>query len=722
MIDQADSGVERARLALLVDHLNQAILMETPQRRVARTNQAFCTMFQIPAPPEALIGGDCVEAALTLAPLFGDIEAFLARVDELIADWRTVTDERITLTDGRLLERDFLPVTHADGSREIAWVYRDVTEWERLRSTAESSAQQNAELLSAISHDVRTPVTGIVGLIELLHSQPIDARTRQMVDSVRQSAASLTTMLDDFLDAARADAGLLEVKTEPVPVDALVESVTDMVGPLARAKGLILITGTAPDLPPRVMLDPGRVRQILLNVVSNAVKFTAAGVVALTAEADSGDIVFTCRDTGPGLGSQPPDDVFRAFVRGTERQGRVAAGAGLGLAIASKLAEVMGGSLRVAATGPSGSTFVLRLPLVAAPGTPSSAGPLQGQRVSVLGPELAVAALELSLARAGAEVVPDGAEVTVLISPDVPVSAPGAGRTVVLAAVEPFRIPLDATGVWSVPISEAALTAAVLGVESDAPPDADLSALPTGTHVLVVEDDPTNRVLISRMIEVLGVTCTTVADGVAALEAVALDQFDVVLMDIHLPGLDGVETTGLIRQRRAETSSDRLPVIAMTGSSGWTDPQAMLRSGFDGKLNKPMTLAQLHACLAETLTGSGQVPATAGESLDLAVLATLASDIGDEDLVRETVRTYLTELPHRMDAMATAIGSGDPKQVKETAHSLKSASAMLGATHMAQLCADIERAAAGESISDAPLQSAIAEAHLVSAAMADYVG
>ena len=718
-----DAGVERVRLASLVDNLNQAVLMETPERRVARTNQAFCQMFGIPAPPEALVGGDCVEAARSLGALWGDLDGFLARVDALIRDWRTVTNERITLTDGRLLERDFLPVTHADGSREIAWVYRDVTDWERLRAEAESAARQNADLLSAISHDVRTPVTGIVGLIELLQRQPMDGRTRQIVDSVRQSASGLTTMLDDFLDAARADAGLLEISAQPIRSDALVESVTDMVGPLARGKRLLLVTGTAPEVPSWVSLDPGRVRQVLLNLVSNAVKFTAEGVVALTVTVDGGELVFVCRDTGPGLGDQSEDDLFKAFSRGPEDRLGAAHGAGLGLAIAAKLATVMGGSVRVAHTGPQGSTFELRLPLVvpAQPGPVPDPGRLHGRHVFVDGPAIAVEAVEMSLRRQGATIATHGPDVIVHLSHAVPavseVPVPGQPRTVVMSAVEPFLLPAQVEGVLAAPVSDRALCEAVLGTRGDTPQEVQPVPLPPGMHVLVVEDDGTNRILIARLLEVLGVEVTAVGDGPAALHALRSGAFDLVLMDIHLPGLDGVETTTLIRgagTRRLSSSPDSaelVPVIAMTGSSGWIDPQQLAEAGFDATLPKPLTLADLRACL-EQFTTRGST-----ESLDLAVLAELAADLGDDEIVRETVGIYLQELPVRLEAMTAALAVGEYRQVAETAHSLKSASAMLGAGRMAALCQQMETSATASDATDSQLESIISEADQVAAAM-----
>ncbi len=712
----AKPSVDSGRLVALVEHLSEGVLMETADRRVAHINQAFCDLFLIPAPPEALLGGDCVEAARSLGPLLGDVDPFLARVDELIDAWATVVGEHIPLTDGRLLERDFLPVTHSDGTREVAWVYRDVTEWENRHVAATDEAQQYADLLSAISHDVRTPVTGIVGLVELLRTQPIDERTRQMVDSVRQSAASLTTMLDDFMDAARADAGRLDIRAEEANPESLLESVTDMVAPIARAKGLLLQSAVAPEVPAAVRLDIGRVRQVLLNLVSNAVKFASAGHVLLIAtvrqDSDGDRLVVACEDTGPGLGDLSPDEVFTAFVQGPQEGRRTATGAGLGLSIASRLAAAMGGSLAVAETGVTGSTFRFELPLVAVPEAVTDKE-LDVVRVGVVGPEAAAAAAALTLTRHGATIDPVDPQVVVVVGGPVPDDV--SQRCVILAAREPFRTPVADRGTLAAPVSARDLCAAVLDVDVASLTGGPLPPLSRELRVLVVEDDDTNRTLITRMVEVLGAVAVAAPDGVEALGLATTDHFDLILMDIHLPGIDGVQTAAAVHQRRKEGNQAPIPIVSMTGSTGWNQP--VEDAQFSGSLPKPMTLAQLHALLMSV--GAG--PA----ALDLSTLARLVADLGDAELVADTVQTYLDELPARVRTLAQACGAGDATGAKEAAHGLKSTSAMLGAARMAELCQELESTAGSMAAAEVATELNAAaiqrEAERVSAAMTDYL-
>ena len=203
--------------------------------------------------------------------------------------------------------------------------YRDVTEWENRYVAATDEAQQYADLLSAISHDVRTPRDRDRGLVELLRTQPIDERTRQMVDSVRQSAASLTTMLDDFMDAARADAGRLDIRAEEANPESLLESVTDMVAPIARAKGLLPQSAVAPR---RCRRGPARHRPGAPGAAQSGLErgqFASAGHVLLIAtvrrDSDGDRLVVACEDTGPGLGDPSPDESLHCFCAGPQEDG-----------------------------------------------------------------------------------------------------------------------------------------------------------------------------------------------------------------------------------------------------------------------------------------------------------------------------------------------------------------------------------------------------------------
>lgn len=699
-----DSLLER-RLALIVEHFPMAILLETVDRKVSQTNQAFCDMFGIPAPPGALVGADCAQAAIQLAPLWGDLDSFLARVDQLIAEGRSVVGDRIELTDGRVLERDFLRIPVDESRGEIAWIYRDVTAMDSARRQAEADALKRADLLSTISHDVRTPVVGIVGMVDLLLQQPLDPRTRELVEGVQSSTAGLTTMLDDLLDLARVDAGGLEIGFEETSICDLVESVVNMVGPLAQAKSLPLIGGAAPDVPETVRTDPGRLRQVLLNLVANAVKFTTAGAVTVLAERDGSDLLVTVSDTGPGMSPEAAERVFDQFVQGGSTVNRVHGGAGLGLAIANRLAAALGGSIKVTSSVGVGSDFQVRLSGVIAQPRPEPQP--RGLVAHVSGPEAALPVVTASLQRLGVALGSgrDDPAVTVevvivgSVGEAQRVSPPAPGRRLVILVPAPLAAvpPLAGTPV-ALPWTRDRL-AAVLRDDWVPQASASVGLLKTGTRVLLAEDEPSNRRILTEMLTRLGAHVVAVGNGLEAVETVAADSFDIVLMDLAMPVMDGLRAAEIIASR---LPADRCPpILALTADSS-PDRSFLAGSGFSGYLRKPVTSAQLTQAITGALEAVAVLVVDPGDEaahppVSVEVLKDLAADIGDAQVVLETIDIYLEELPTRLSAMSLALQGDHMDALRDAAHALKSSSRMLGAENLADLCRDLEAATAAQS-------------------------
>ena len=390
------------RLSLIVEHFPIAVLLETVDRKVSQTNQAFCDMFGIPAPPEALVGADCEEAAIQLAPLWGDLDSFLARVHEVLDAREPVVGDRLELTDGRVLERDFLMVPVDETRGEAAWIYRDVTASDTARREAQSEAEARSELLATISHDVRaTPVVGIVGMVDILLQQPLDHRTRELVESVQSSAAAMTAMLDDLLDLSRADAGRLELSIEETSICDVVEDVAGMVGPIAQAKSLPLIAGVTVALPDMVRTDPGRLRQVLLNLVSNAVKFSPSGAVSILAHrrdrTSSSGSRTPARAWRPRSSTGPSSSTSRA-ARASTASSRARTRAGH----CQRATAALGGSIDVGSRLGLGSTFTVRIPDAVA--GPSHRPTISGIRAHITGHRRAVPVVAAALERAGIEV------------------------------------------------------------------------------------------------------------------------------------------------------------------------------------------------------------------------------------------------------------------------------------------------------------------------------
>jgi two-component system, sensor histidine kinase and response regulator len=691
------------RLSLIVEHFPIAVLLETVDRKVSQTNQAFCDMFGIPAPPGALVGADCEEAAFQLAPLLGDLDAFLARVHELLDAREPVVGDRVELTDGRVLERDFLMIPVDETRGEAAWIYRDVTASDVARREAQSQVRARNELLATISHDVRTPVVGIVGLVDILLQQPLGHRTRELVESVRSSAAAMTTMLDDLLDLSRADAGRLELIIEDADICDLVEDVAKMIGPVAQAKSLPLIAGATTALPDTVRTDPGRLRQVLLNLVSNAVKFSPSGAVTILADREGGDLVVRVSDTGPGMAPEVINRAFEEYVQGSAVVNREFGGAGLGLAIAHKLTVALGGTIAVESQLGLGCTFIVRIPAAAT--GPEHRTSTTGIRAHLTGHHRAVAVVAAALERQGIEVREraDDPEVTLEVIVASGVSdaqriPPGSRRQLILVPAALASCPPLAGTAVALPWTRERLMVALRDewVASDVSPvRADL--LPVGTRVLLAEDEPSNRRIISEMLTRLQADVVAVGSGLEAVEAVAADRFDVVLMDLAMPVMGGVEAVETIRRR---LPADRCPPILALTADARADPTLRPDSGFSGHVAKPVTSAELSRAIAAVLTVPLTGPPTDSGGpppIDVGVLQRLVEDIGDTDVVVETLEIYLGELPVRLDSMGAALADKRFDLLRDEAHSLKSSSRMLGAVVLSDLCRDVEAVTAAES-------------------------
>ena len=704
-MDNETQALLERRLSLIVEQFPIAVLLETVDRKVSQTNQAFCDLFGIPVPPEALVGADCEEAAIRLAPLWGDLDAFLARVHELLRAREPVVGDRIELTDGRVLERDFLMVPVDETHGEAAWIYRDITMADAARRQAQSDIRARNELLATISHDVRTPVVGIVGMVDILLQQPLDHRTRELVESVQSSAAAMTTMLDDLLDLSRVDAGRLELGIEDTSISDIVEGVAGMVGPMAQAKSLPLIAGVAVAVPDTVSTDPDRLRQVLLNLVSNAVKFSASGAVTVLADREGSDLLVRVSDAGPGMAPELVERAFEQYVQGGAAVNREFGGAGLGLAIANRLIGALGGRIEVDSRLGMGSTFTVRIPnAVAGPGhRPTSTG----IRAHVRGHRRAVAAVAAALEREGMDVTPsaDDPEITleVIVAAGVSeaqrVAPPPAGRRQLILVPAALAVcpPLAGTAL-AMPWTRQRLVAALQDqwLSSEASPAA-AGMLPAGTRVLLAEDEPSNRRIISEMLTRLQAAVVAVGTGLEAVEALAADRFDVVLMDLAMPVMGGIEAVEVIRRR---LPADRCPpILALTADPG-SDPALRPGSGFSGHVRKPVTSAELAAAITRVLAAPAAAPSGGAEvsgAVEIAVLRGLVADIGDAGVVIETLDLYLEELPGRLESMSRALLDERFDVMRDGAHALKSSSRMLGARTLSDLCRDLEAATAAQS-------------------------
>jgi PAS domain S-box-containing protein len=616
---------------------------------VTYANDAFCALAA--RRRDALVG---THFELSVA-VQGDIV--------LGADGTRMHDQKIETADGSrwIAWREVVVRAEEDGPTETQSVGRDVTDRARAESAlaqardqADAANRAKSRFLAMVSHEIRTPLNGILGMADLLLDTTLTPEQTTYVKAVKTSGDTLLSLIGEILDFTKIEAGRLELEARPFALATMIEELVELLAPRAQAKTIEIAAFVDDRLPAHVIGDATRLRQVLLNLAGNAVKFTDAGGVAVTAQPGPapGEVTFRVHDTGIGIAPDAQTRIFAEFEQADGGTTRRHGGTGLGLAISQRIVERMGGRIAVESAPGAGATFWFTIALPAAgqqPGAGQAPTRLDAAAVLIAAPQASVAAAlvarrltgwgadchlvdaaERALARLPAQrwsaVIVDralGRAATEAIGR----SAQAAQRRIVLVAPE-HRDELGAlraagfSGYLVKPVRAASLAArfaADQAVFDDAEPEAcaDVSAragatvgASAGLAILVAEDNEINALLARALLARLGHRPTVVTSGAQAFVSwrsaqAAGTPYDLILMDVHMPEMDGLEATRRIRAAEAVAGGGRIPIVALTANAFSDDREACLAAGMDAFLTKPLDRERL----AELLAAQGKTKA-----------------------------------------------------------------------------------------------------------------
>lgn len=578
------------RLSSLITNLHAGVLLEDENRNISLINKRFCEFFEMPAEPSDLIGIDCTSAASQSKHLFKEPDNFVGRIEEILQNKKLVIGDILELCSGKYLERDFIPIWKDTDYTGHLWIYTEITErinaekeLKIAKKVTEELARAKQSFLANMSHEIRTPMNAIIGMTRQLTKTTLTQTQRFYLNTINGAADNLLIIINDILDLSKIEAGKLSIEKIGFVLKEVIDRSIEVMRHKAEEKGLQLSNAYYNDtIAPVLIGDPYRINQVLLNIISNAIKFTDRGGVSISCEVEEDDAIeqvlsITITDTGIGMDEEFIKHLFQKFSQEDESITRRFGGTGLGMNICKELVELMGGALIVKSKKDIGTSLIIKIRF-----------------------------------------------------------NKGTADSLPLKEVLEFNEHI---------LSE--------------------------KKILLTDDNEMNRLVASVILKNLGAEVTEAQNGKDAIQKMNAQDFDIVLMDVQMPVMDGITATKIIR----DTISRDIPIIALTAFAIKGDEQKFLDAGMNGYISKPFDELHFIKVVCRWLGNENILLPTEPKKEKKAALYDLSQlesiSKGDKNFIKKMVELFIREGEKSIHEITEAYNLQNIAKVKSIAHKMK---------------------------------------------------